>query len=82
MLLKLSLVALLFGTLCAGCAPSLMAVNPTPNAALLLPCIPPRLTDPETATDNDVALEMIELAKAYADCERRQADLAKWVRGK
>jgi hypothetical protein len=34
----------------------------------------------DAATDNDFALMLVELAKAYKDCERRQADLAKWVR--
>lgn len=52
-----------------------------PGASLLLPCQAPRLVqNPDAATDNDFALMMLELAKAYRDCERRQADLAKWVR--
>ncbi len=75
-----TLAALSCVTLLAACAQPL-AVHPTPNAALLLPCIDPALADPETATDNDMAVMMLGLAKAYVDCKRRQADLTAWVRG-
>lgn len=37
--------------------------------------------NPDVATDNDLALMMLDLGKAYAECERKQADLAKWVKG-
>ncbi len=51
-----------------------------PGASLLLPCQPPPIADGES--DNDYARDMIELARAYKLCERRQADLAAWVRGR
>lgn len=48
----------------------------------MLACSDPRLPDPETATDRDVALALLDIGRAYYDCKRRQADLAAWVRGK
>ncbi len=59
-----------------------MVVKPQPGAELLADCVDPALVpDPDTATDNDVALERVKVAQAYVDCKRRHADLAKWVRG-
>ena len=56
---------------------------PTPNAALLLPCKDPELVpDPDSATAEQINIERINVARAYVDCKQRQADLAKWVRGK
>jgi hypothetical protein len=47
----------------------------------LLPCVDPVLiANPETATDNDIALERVRVAEAYVNCRQRHADLAKWVR--
>lgn len=53
-----------------------------PNAALLAPCTDPAVVqNPEAATDNDFALMLLNLAKAYVDCRQRHADLATFVRG-
>jgi hypothetical protein len=49
---------------------------------LLQPCVDPELVpDPETATVEQVNVERINVARAYVDCKRRHADLAKWVKG-
>ncbi len=39
------------------------------------------MPDPETATDEQVELERIAVARAYVDCKRRHADLARFVKG-
>ena len=58
-----------------------VVVRPQPGAGLLLPCVDPVLiSNPDTATDNDIALERVRVAEAYVNCRQRQADLAKWVR--
>lgn len=55
-----------------------MVVKPQPSAALLLPCREPAVAD--TSTDTGIALLIVGLAHAYADCRQRHADLAKWVK--
>lgn len=75
--------ALLCVTLLGACStPSIpVVVKPRPSAALLEACTDPAVVpNPEAATDNDIALMMLNLAKAYADCKERQANLAKFVR--
>lgn len=83
MRLRPILAALCCAMLLGACSTrfSPFPVSPKPGAALLLPCVPPRVVaDVEAATDNDLALMMLGLGRAYAECERRQADLVKWVR--
>jgi hypothetical protein len=47
-------------------------VDRQPSAALLLPCVDPVLVpDPETATDEQVEVERVNVARAYADCRQR-----------
>ncbi len=59
-----------------------VVVKPQPGAALLLPCVdPPLVANPDTASDNDIALERVRMAEAYLACKEKQAGLAKWVRG-
>lgn len=57
-----------------------VVVKPQPGAALLLPCVDPAIAKADGATDTDVALTIVNLGKAYADCRQRHADLARWVR--
>lgn len=57
-----------------------MVVKPKPGAALLLPCVDPEIAPADKATDTDVALTIINLGRAYADCRERHEGLAKWVR--
>jgi len=60
-----------------------VAAKPVPPAQLVQPCIDPEVVpDPSKATDNDFALMMLGLGKAFVDCKQRQADLAKWVTAK
>src|SRR5262245_25107328 len=78
--LNLPLCALLL----TGCENSStpVVVKPQPGAGLLTECIdPPLVSNPETATDNDIALERVKVAQAYLDCKQKHSDLAKWVRG-
>ncbi len=68
----------------AGCTTSsqVVSVERRPSAALLLPCQDPALVpDPETATDEQVELERVAVARAYVDCKRRHADLVTFVKG-
>lgn len=74
--------ALSCAMLLTACSTHSVAVAPVPNAALLQPCVDPAVApNPDTATDNDLALMMINLGKAYADCKQRQADLVTFVKG-
>ena len=67
----------------SACAPQMVAAPRLPDAALLSACIDPVLVeDPATANDNEVAGERIRVAEAYMTCKRKQADLARFVRGK
>ena len=51
-----------------------------PGAGLLLPCQDPELVrDPDNASAEEINVERIEVAKAYANCKRRHADLATFV---
>lgn len=38
------------------------------------------MTDPETATDEQIEVELINVAIAYIDCRQRHADLVTFVR--
>jgi hypothetical protein len=40
---------------------------------------PDLVPDAETATVEQVNVERINVARAYVDCKRRHADLARWV---
>ena len=70
--------------LLAGCAPSSSPtpVAPRPSEALLQEPPPPRLVpDPDKASDADLALEQIEVAK-WGDAYRvKFRALVAWVRG-
>lgn len=53
-----------------------------PSAALLLPCQDPDLVpDPDTASDEQVEVERIAVAKAYKDCKQKHGDLVTFVKG-
>jgi hypothetical protein len=58
------------------------SASPIPNAALLLPCKDPELVrDPDNATAEEINVERVRVAQAYADCKLKHADLATWARG-
>lgn len=79
-LLRLA-AAPLCAILASGCSPSFVAAPRMPDAALTSDCVDPVLvTNPATATDNDVAAERIRVAEAYAACRQKQKDLATFVR--
>lgn len=65
-----------------ACAPSSVpvVVQTKPSEALLSPCVDPEVGNP--TTDNDYGVLMLELARAYADCRQRHADLSAWVRNR
>lgn len=68
----------------SACATSsrVVAVDRQPSAALLLPCQDPELVpDPETATDEQIEVERVNVARAYVDCRQRHADLVTFVKG-
>src|SRR5688572_16972476 len=67
------------GLALAACGTSLA---PRPSAALLLPCADPLLVpDPEAATSEEINVERLNVARAYADCKQRHADLVTFVKG-
>lgn len=74
-------VALSCAMLLAACTSySAVPVERTPDASLLLPCVDPVLvTDPDTASDNEVTAERIRVAEAYLACKRRHADLVSFI---
>lgn len=73
--------ALLSALLLTACEHfSAVAVDRQPDASLLLPCERPA-PPPDPATDNDVATGYVDAVVAYLACERRHADLARFVRG-
>jgi len=37
--------------------------------------------DPETASDEQVEVERVNVARAYVDCRQRHADLVTFVKG-
>jgi hypothetical protein len=39
------------------------------------------VTDPETASDNEVAAERVRVAEAYLACKQRHGDLVTFVKG-
>ena len=68
--------------LLAGCGTSsrVQLAVPQPSEAQLQHCAAPRLADPDTASDTDLAIEKIEVAQ-YAVCERtRFQSLIDWCR--
>ena len=65
-----------------GTSSSVVTVDRRPSAALLLPCQDPELVpDPETASDEQVEVERVDVARAYADCRQRHAALVTFVKG-
>lgn len=76
---SLILAALLCVTQLAACtSSSVIPVARHPDPSLLLPCDPPVLSDPETATDNDFAADMLRLGEAYVACSARHDSLVKF----
>ena len=50
----------------------------------MVPCQDPELppaANPSSPTVQDVALDGIDLARAYVNCKRKHDDLIKWVQG-
>jgi len=48
----------------------------------MAPCVDPDLVpDPDNATADEIRVERINVARAYADCKRKQADAVKFMRG-
>lgn len=39
------------------------------------------MPDPNNATNEQINVERVKVAKAYADCRQRHGDLAVWVKG-
>lgn len=65
-----------------GCETSFTAAPRLPDAGLMAPCVDPALVgDPDTATDNEVAGERINVSEAYMACKRLHADLVTFVKG-
>ena len=78
--LPLTLSAFALGS--SGCATSSTAVAPRAPAALLLPCQDPDLqADPNNPVLEAYVIDGTTLSKAYADCKRRDADKAAWIKG-
>jgi hypothetical protein len=67
----------------AACETSsrVVAVDRQPSAILLLPCQDPELVpDAENATDEQIEVERINVARAYVECRQRHADLVTFVK--
>lgn len=62
-----------------ACETRWVPVAAKPDSALLQPCERPKGVD-VNATDKDIALAWLDAVQRYLECERRQADLAKFVR--
>jgi hypothetical protein len=67
-------------TLLTACSSSLVPVAPKPDASLMQPCERPKGVD-INATDNEIALAWLDAVEKYLLCERKQEDLAKFVKG-
>ena len=39
------------------------------------------MPDPQNATNEQINVERIRVAQAYADCKQRQASSAAWIKG-
>lgn len=64
----------------SACGTSYVASSPKPSATLLAPCVDPDLVaDPDTATSEEINVERINVAKAYADCRQGKADLITFI---
>lgn len=58
--------------LLAACSTSsVVPVTRTPDPSLLRECVDPILANPDTATDNDFAADMLNLAQAYEACKQQ-----------
>lgn len=53
---------------------------PRPDPTLLAACERPKGVD-VNATDNEIALAWLDAVEKYLLCERKQEDLAKFVKG-
>ena len=63
-----------------ACETSFVAVQTRPSAALLQPCQDPELVaDPDTATREEIAVERVRVAQAYADCRDGKEALVRWI---
>lgn len=49
----------------------MVPVTRTPDPSLLKECVDPALSDPDTATDNDFAADLLSLANAYEACKQQ-----------
>lgn len=48
----------------------------------MLPCQDPVLVpNPDTATDEELDVESINVARAYKDCKERHGNIVKFLRG-
>ena len=73
--------ALLSIALLTGCATRSVPVDRQPDPSLLQPCTRP-VPPPANATDNDIALALVDAVQRYLECEARQKALADFVKGK
>ena len=73
--------ALLSVALLTGCATRSVPVDRQPDPSLLLACTRP-VPPPANATDNDIALALVDAVQRYLECEARQKALADFVKGK
>lgn len=66
----------------AACAPSYVATQTRPAASLLQECQEPALVpDPDAATRQELQVEKVRLARAFADCRDQNHALIQWVVG-
>ena len=72
--------ALLSIGLLAGCATRSVPVDRQPDPSLLQPCTRPQ-PPPANASDNDIALALIDAVQRYLECEARQKALADFIKG-
>jgi hypothetical protein len=80
MCLSRQVAALLSAALLAGCATRSVPVDRKPDPSLLQPCTRP-VPPPAKATDNDIALALVDAVQRYLECEARQKALADFVKG-
>lgn len=81
MCLSRQVAALLSIALQAGCATRSVPVDRQPDPSLLQPCTRP-VPPPAKATDNDIALALVDAVQRYLECEARQRALAEFIKGK
>lgn len=70
-------------TLLAACAASSpVPVARTPDPSLLTECSIPSVSDPDTASDNDIASDYVNVAQALAECAVRHHNLIQFEKHK